>query len=197
MGGIGSGRHCGSGKATTSDYRAFDVRHLQREGLLQPGRNFEWQWSRDGGVVAFIEVRTELDCVRLSYRHRRYDEPWQSEDYPVSIEWTPCNYGGERAWFRCPATGCGRRVAILYGGGIFACRHCHRLNYESQHEQSYQRALTRYQNIRIRLGAHAAIGQFPDKPKGMHWRTYGRLCREAERANVVSWPSWIMHAIAR
>jgi hypothetical protein len=29
------------------------------------------------------------------------------------------------AAFICPAAGCGRRVAILYGGGNFACRHCY------------------------------------------------------------------------
>jgi hypothetical protein len=60
-------------------------------------RSFNSQWLRDGEVIAFIQVRTESDCVRLSYRHRRYDEAWQSEDYPVSVEWTlrlkdPNNY---------------------------------------------------------------------------------------------------------
>ena len=29
------------------------------------------------------------------------------------------------AAFICPAAGYGRRVAILYGGGNFACRHCY------------------------------------------------------------------------
>ena len=37
---------------------------------------------------------------------------------------TPCNLGNWRAWFICSVVGHGRRVAILYGGGIFACRHC-------------------------------------------------------------------------
>jgi hypothetical protein len=41
-------------------------------------------------------------------------------EYAVLLEWTRCHYGGERAWFRCPVIGCGRRVAILYGGAIFA-----------------------------------------------------------------------------
>ncbi len=31
------------------------------------------------------------------------------------LEWTPCNFGGERPWFVCPGKGCAKRVAILYG----------------------------------------------------------------------------------
>ena len=69
------------------------------------------------------------------------------------------------------------RVAILYGGGIFACRHCYGLNYDTQHEQAWDRALTRYQKIRVKLGAHAAIGHFPEKPKRdalAHLQTVGK-----------------------
>jgi hypothetical protein len=31
--------------------------------------------------------------------------------------------------------GCGQRVAILYGGDIFACRHCYQLAYPSAREE--------------------------------------------------------------
>ena len=79
--------------------RSLDVRWWHREGLLVPGRSFSWQWTRNGEVVASINVRTEFERVVLSYRHRRNEEAWQSEEYPVFLEWTPCNYGGQRAWF--------------------------------------------------------------------------------------------------
>jgi len=36
---------------------------------------------------------------------------------------------------------------------------------------------------------------FPDKPKGMHWRTYDRLCREAEDAQNRSCPPWLIRQI--
>jgi hypothetical protein len=52
----------------------------------------------------------------------------------LRIERTPCNLGGSRHWFICPVVGCGRRVAILYGGGIFACRQCHRFAYASSRD---------------------------------------------------------------
>ncbi len=56
---------------------------------------------------------------------------------------TPCNIGGWRPWFICPAVGCGRRVAILYGGRIFAWRRCYQLAYASSHEDAGDRATRR------------------------------------------------------
>ena len=64
MGGFGSGRRQG-GKDTTSDMRMLDVRRLQRDGLLTPGRAFGWQWTRNGEEVASIQIRTEIDRVML------------------------------------------------------------------------------------------------------------------------------------
>ena len=176
MGGMGSGRRCQGGKSTTSDMRALDVRKLQREGLLTLGRAFGLQWTRNGKKVASIQMRTEADRVILNYRSRSNGGEWQAMEYPVYLEWTPCNLGGRRAWFLCPARGCGRRVVILFGGSIFACRHCHQLAYECQREASHDRAARRADTIRRRLGWEAGILNGNGwKPKGMHWRTYERL----------------------
>ena len=166
------------------------MRWLQRKGLLLPGRFSSLTWSRGGEKCGSIKLWSEIDRVILSYSHRRYDEPWKAEEYPVAIERTPCHYGGSRAWFRCPATGCGRRVAVLYGGEIYACRHCHQLAYESQRERPYRRALSRAQAIVERLGGTWAEG-FPDRPKGMHHRTYRRLQMKYEYAEALLWPPWL------
>ena len=152
MGGLGSGRHSGSGKITTTHFCALDVRHLQRKKLLEPGYSFIWQWLRAAEVIASIRVRSEGDAARLAYESRGPGESWKSEVCWVNLEWTPCHHGGQRAWFRCPGLGCGRRVAILYCRGIFACRQCHNLNYQSQHEQAHHRALASVQQIRVQLG---------------------------------------------
>ncbi|MEX2367477.1 MAG: hypothetical protein WD601_12795 [Pseudohongiellaceae bacterium] len=88
------------------------------------------------------------------------------------------HYGGERPWFLCPARGCGRRVAILYGGAIFACRHCHGLVYESQRELEYDRAARKADKIRDKLDWEPGIlngSEYWKKPKGMHWKTFERL----------------------
>lgn len=88
--------------------------------------------------------------------------------------------GGERHWLLCPARGCGRRVAVLYGGAIFACRHCYRLAYPPQREKPGDRAARRADRIRDKMGWPGGILEGGDwgKPKGMHWRTYERFCRE-------------------
>ena len=73
-----------------------------------------------------------------------------------------------------------RRVAILYGPGrYFLCRHCYDLSYQSQRDNVMYRALHKAQSIRERLGGSANMTEpFPEKPKGMHCRTYERLWRE-------------------
>ena len=180
MGGMGSGRrwHYGA-NATTDDYRAIDVRHWQRDGFLTPGRIFGWQWTRNDEVTASIQVRVETDRVCLIYRHRSRSGEWIDENYPVLLNWTTCNLGGQRPWFCCPARGCKRRVAILYGGSIFACRHCYKLAYPSQRETSDGRALRRADRIRARLGWKPGVANGRGvKPKGMHWRTFIRLFAE-------------------
>lgn len=179
MGGIGSGRRYLSSKDTTSDMRALDIRRLQRDGLLTPGRAFWWKWTRNDEEVASIQIWTDPDCVILKYRQWSRGGEWQPMEYPVYLEWTDCNLGGQRVWFLCPAQGCGRRVAILYGGAIFACRHCHTLAYECQRESDDDRAARRADTIRRRLGWEPGIlNGSGGKPKGMHWRTFERLKAE-------------------
>ena len=78
----------------------------------------------------------------------------------------------------------------------FACRHRYQLVYDSQREAAYSRALSRAQAIRMKLGGSPNMAEdFPDKPKGMHWRTYDLLCREAEDAQNRSCPPWLIRQI--
>lgn len=182
MGGIGSGRRWHfSANSLTSDMRALDVRRWAREGYLRPGHAFGWQWTQDGEKVASIQVRAEIGRVRLIYRTGAYGGDREEKDYPVWLDSTPCHLGGERRWFLCPARGCGRRVALLYGGTIFACRTCHRLAYPSQREDAMSRALRRSRKIETRLGWDDSYGR---KPKGMHWRTFERLVAERDSAEA-------------
>jgi hypothetical protein len=181
MGGSGSGRRWHySAKNTTEGYQSIDVRWLKREGMLSPGANRRISWSRHGEVIASINVRTEHGRVFLTYRHRTGGGEWIDESYPVRLTTTPCHIGGERPWFLCPARGCGQRVAVIYGGGIFACRKCHQLAYPSQSEDPADRAVRRADRLRARLGWPGGVleGSGWGKPKGMHWRTYERLCDE-------------------
>jgi len=86
-------------------------------------------------------------------------------------------------------------VATLWGGEIFACRQCHNLAYDSQNETAHSRALGKVQAIRVKLGGEPA-GDFPPKPKGMHWRTYRRWRQKADEAEDQSWPPMILRMLS-
>ncbi len=208
MGGPGSGGwYRFDKKTTTGETQCLDVRYLHREGLLKAGHSFSLRWSRAGretGSIGGMVGGNPGDLperVVLSYRHRSGPgSEWEDVRESVSLDWTPCNFGGERPWFVCPGVvngvRCGRRVAILYGPGkYFLCRHCYDLRYESQRENGTHRALRRAQKIRERLGGSANMTEpFPEKPKGMHHDTYMRLFwehHEAETEQLAGMREWL------
>ena len=184
MGGFGSGRH-GGGRCT-DDMRPLDVRKINRAGVLTPGRWFNWQWTCNDEVTASIGLRVEADRVVLNYRNQNRHHnggEWEPMNYAVLLDWTSCGFGGRRVWWRCPAVGCGRRVAVLYGGRLFVCRQCNRLAYRSQREADDDRATRRADKLRDRLGWEPGIlNGDGGKPKGMHWRTYWRLYSQHNNA---------------
>jgi hypothetical protein len=177
MGGFGSGRQ--SGGRCTDDMLALDVRRINRAGRLTSGSWSSWQWTCKGGKTASIQIRVEADTVVLVYRNRSPHHnggEWEPMNYAVRLDWTACGFGGRRVWWRCPAVGCGRRVAVLHGGRVFACRQCNCLAYRSQREADDDRATRRADKLRKRLGWEPGILNGNGwKPKGMHWRTFERL----------------------
>lgn len=173
MGGRGSGRRPGyGGKAETNDATPLDIRKLSRKGLLVPGKGFSWQWTVNDRVVSSISLRVERQALVLSYRKRSTGENIEQR---VQIQTSPCHLGGQRQWFTCPK--CSKRVAVLYSPGrYFACRQCGDLAYATQKEGAGDRASTKADKIRKRLGWEAGIlNGDGGKPKGMHWKTYQRL----------------------
>jgi hypothetical protein len=202
MGGVGSGNwYRFDKKTTTGECHSVDVRYLHRNGLLKAGGWFSLRWSRAGretGSIRCAVIGNEKpERVILTYPHRSGPRGECEEvREPVALTWTACNFGGERPWFICPGAGCGRRVAVLYGPGrYFLCRHCYDLVYESQREDKMHRALRRAQKIREILGGSANMMKpFPEKPKGMHWKTYERLWwehREAEMDQLAGLREWL------
>ena len=161
-------------KRSTKNMHALDIRKLHRDGLLKPGGSFNWQWSRNGDVVASIGCTVDtINSVTLNYCTRPLGGEWQDKRCQVTVDWTACNYGGRRPWWLCPC--CGRRVAVLWGGSTYACRHCHRLAYQSTRNSPVSKAFARADKVRKRLGWCAGIAHPPgDKPKGMHQKTFER-----------------------
>jgi hypothetical protein len=135
----------------------------------------------------------EEEAIVLIYRARSLlAAEWQPIEQRVPITWTNCHFGGQRPWFTCCARVndryCGRRVAVLYAAGaLFACRSCYDLAYQSQQSSPVLRGFSRSQKIRVRLGGSTdPFDPFPEKPRGMHWRTYLRLRARCEAAEATS-----------
>ena len=173
MGGCGSGRPSGyGGKRNTSSSMPLDIRKFTHKGLLVPGNSFSWQWLVGKREVASINIRVDLHSIMLSYRLKSTDELVEQR---VQMQTSPCHLGGQRHWFTCPR--CSKRVAVLYAPGrYFACRHCGGLGYATQKEDAGDRASTKANKLRKRLGWPAGIAHGDGgKPKGMHWETFWRL----------------------
>lgn len=173
MGGRGSGRHSSyGGKPETNDSMPLDIRRIARRGLLIPGSSFGWQWTVNDRTVASIRIWVDRESLVLSYRMKSTGEVVEQR---VQMQTTPCHLGGQRHWFTCPR--CSKRVAVLYAPGrYFACRQCGALGYATQKEGAGDRAATRADKLRKRLGWEAGILNGPGgKPKGMHWDTFLRL----------------------
>lgn len=118
--------------------RRLDVGWFQRRGYLQdvplPGRS---TWTGPRGESE-IQWTASAGAVWLHYKVRQGLEDWQAYDYPVHVGYTPLPRGGRRAWFHCPAQGCGRRCKVLYmppAARVFACRRCHNLAYTAQQDR--------------------------------------------------------------
>ena len=160
----------------------LDIRQIHKRGLLRKGRRFPWEWRWDGELLARVQVYVvNEDRVEVRYGWRTENGLSQEVFTAVQLKWTECNFGGDRAWFRCP--GCRRRVAILYvrSRGL-KCRRCLDLTYASQAEGHRDRLMRRIRQLRDKVGREDnLLAPFPPRPKGMHARTYERLRREDSR----------------
>ena len=169
MGGFGSGRQ--DGRVKTDQVANLDVRHLHRRGVLAPGKRTRWTWTIGGSDLS-VNLHAHDFCVVLQHSVEMSDGVERRVEYPITLDRTPCHFGGTRTWFRCPSPRCGRRVAILYKGRFFGCRHCLQLAYASQSERREERLDRKSDKIRRQLGWD---GDRRRKPRGMRWRTYDRL----------------------
>lgn len=184
MGGSGSGNWWNhSSRPTCEGQKRIDLRYMRHRKMLRVGSSGTLSWSMGDEPMGRIGYAVHADCLELNYRVQGAGEEWKTIHERVRFAATPQHLGGERTWFTCPK--CWRRCAVLYGGTYFRCRRCYRLGYQSQHESPMWRALSQAQKLRQKYGGSGSMDDlFPAKPKGMHWRTYHRLCRKAERLEV-------------
>lgn len=180
MGGLGSGNHWRWGSRDTCEsYTRIELPYLRKQGMLRPGYYGSLSWNRGGEPSGDIRFRMHENSMELIYKHRKAGAKWQEVNEHVPFAFTGQHFGGRRRWFVCLS--CRRRCAVLYGGTHYRCRKCWNLAYASQRELPHYRALTQAQNFRRRLGGSPCTDEpFPEKPKGMRWRTYDKLRQRGE-----------------
>lgn len=123
--------------------------------------------------------------------HLDYQVQEHQVSYSIEIEWTECNFGGFRPWFRCPGMvdgyACNQRVEKLYRpprNTHFLCRHCHNITYRSSNVSGnlWKEAGHKMQRIRENLKKKSKREDYDPtslrKPKGMHWSTFMELMKD-------------------
>ena len=164
----------------TDQLRRLDIRQLHRDGCLERVGAGRVTVTWDGGSSIYVVK----DRTGILLEYSVFDgEDREERSERIVIQRTKCNFGGSRVWWLCPR--CGRRCAILYGHRRFFCRRCGDLRYRCQSLGKGERRLRKAERIRAKLGGSGVVFDiFPDKPKGMHQRTYRRLRHEAEEAKA-------------
>ncbi len=155
--------------ATTDDTLHLDIRFLNHQGVLaEPGVTHQLHWLVNEQRVLSASLCLEREQLVVNYRGGRQVIP---------LDHSPCHYGGQRRWMRCPS--CWGRLAVLYlGQAGFLCRHCYSLPYASQLETATARMVRKARKLRRTLRASLSLLEpIVAKPKGMHRVTFQRLAR--------------------
>lgn len=154
-------------KRRCEDYYSVDLAWLSGGGKYDEQTARTWKY--DGG---------DLEITA-------YPGPWSVELHAeghvhrIALTWTETRFGGRRPWFACPH--CQKRRRVLhYIGKSLACRECFDLRYTSEIEDPLSRAARRRRRLFDKVGGGSVGGDFPVKPKGMHWKTYRTLEAKAQ-----------------
>jgi len=167
MGGFGSGKWPRlQKKRVVEDCLDIDIRYLARMGLLsrRAMKTFILTWLHNGIETDQVKVSALSKKVTLHYQQLLQGENTYREQH-VTIVYTPCHYGRQRPWFRCP--NCISRCAIIYlGNQGFHCRKCYQLPYRSQQMCKLDRLISKRVTLEEKLF---------NSNKGLHYRTRERL----------------------
>lgn len=163
----------------------LDAATLRKMGAFTPGALATHEWTNSRGEsVGSIQTHSDGRALTLIYRTHTHGEGWKDRRDRITLEATPCRYGGERLWLTCP--GCGTRRRVLYCvDGWFRCRDCHDLAYSSTREDAHDRSLRRTRTLQGRLGANTSdVFAIPEKPAGMLWETYSQIATRIHHENM-------------
>lgn len=182
-------------KDTTEDCLNLDMRKFKELVELTSPSLGSWVWTWG----SYPGSESNIGYVFLPGRgvQLRYEANGKRYEYLVRIDTTQPNYGGVRHWWICPNLNCKRRVRILYlARDYFLCRHCQNLTYKSSQsgDDLSSPIYAQMDAIRHKFGAEGGIvDPLPDKPKGMHNRTYGRLLAQYRKLSELQNTALAVH----
>jgi hypothetical protein len=158
------------------DFPCVSVNGLYRAGIITRREDVDGcQWGGAPGCEGLVHATFWIEENRLDLHIT------SGADATVQVEWTPCRFGGERSWFRCPRCDT-RRGRLHYVAGAWACRVCHNLRYKSQRQTLPDRRLDRAHRIRRDVlgqeGWFRVGDPLPRRPKGMKMRRHHELCMQ-------------------
>jgi len=116
---------------------------------------------------------------------RRTGEARQCENR-IMLTTRPQPFGGRRWFFICPRTDESvAKLHLLSGADTFASRKAYRLGYRCQRESPRDRSLSRAFALREKIGGKGGTGDYIEKPKGMHARTFERPMEKVYAAEEI------------
>ena len=201
MGGSNSGRY--SHRPKLDDALTLDINAQLKNGILLPGNRrsgtITWSYVRSGKVSASIAYTADMRDASHANVVLSFSIDGEPQHQTLRMDREPCRFGGYRWWWSCPRTG--RPVMKLYlppGARRFASNRVYRLAYRSNSEDGFDRARQRVARLYSKLGGtfDAENLAVPERPKGMHRRTYVRLAAELEQA-IVAYEDHLLRGLSR
>ena len=142
---------------------------LARRPLIERTPRVHVRSLRDAGLLPGIEA------VRLRVGDALAEQ--------VRILWRETPFGGQRAYFVCPA--CGSGAMILYSRPHLACRKCHGLAYHTENLTKLWRKNEKLDKLQKLDGCDMSRfpRPIPPKPKWQRWHSHLALRRAIEAAD--------------
>lgn len=181
-------------KRTCEEAKRISIAFLKKKHYLRD----TWiegkiSWTVRGNPTgnASIDIDAENTRLHCYYIYHAKDEEVYT-DYCITLISTPCYFGGKRYWFLCPLTHhgvpCEEKAGVLYYiNGMFGCRRCQNVSYESQQETH----TGKWGNLRKFYQLEWKLSEFNSVGKVKYWRgqptkRYRKILRDYARLEMLS-----------
>ncbi len=179
MGGAGSGRRRTGSK--NHDLCRLDLAQIRGTLPLSSGVSGSITWNNSRSRATSYFSATD-EGLQISDHP---DESRSSSRQNIEFASSTTSFGGRRLWFKCPK--CHSRCRVLFKASQWLCGRCSSIHYPTQSMSQNDRCLDKLAKSK-RLISERLNGTdrcYPEKPKGMHWKTFNDAQRRIEQLEAV------------